>query len=199
LCGFVLVADGCVNAVYAEGTIGDMFDVFVAYHSSDRNAILDMCRILRWHGVRPWVDLEQVRPGAWVQHEIRAAIGTTRRAIICVGAHGLGPWQTLEIHAMIDRCVAGEVLLIPVLLPGLDVLPDELLFLRPLNLVRFERSVFEREPVRQLVWGITGERAPLRRAPSVLNVSAAPARPAAGPDATEPTGATGRLVPNHSR
>jgi len=100
---------------------------------------------------------------------------------------------------MIDRCVAGEVRLIPVLLPGLDVLPDELLFLRPLNLVRFERSVSEREPVRQLVWGITGDRTPSRHAPNVLNAASAQARQAGVPDGTEPPDATGLLVRNQSR
>ena len=155
----------------AGRTIADMFDVFVAYHSSDRKTILDVCRILRSQGVLPWVDIEQLRPGAWVQHEIRSAIYTTRSAIVCVGMHGLGPWQTLEVQAMIERCVAGEVRLIPVLLPGLDALPDELLFLRPLNFVRFERSVFEAEPVRLLIWGITGERSSLPCAAGVLDVS----------------------------
>jgi hypothetical protein len=115
--------------------------------------------------------VEQLSPGAWAQHEIRSAIHTTGRALICVGAHGLGPWQTLEIHAMLDRCVASEVWLIPVLLPGLATLPDELLFLRPLNFVRFERSAFEAAPVRQLVWGITGDRTRSQRAPSVLHVA----------------------------
>lgn len=139
-----------------------MFDVF-AYHSSDRNAILDICRILRSLGVCPWVDIEQLRPGAWVQQEIQSAIHTTRCAMICVGTHGLGPWQTVEVQAMVDRCVAGEVRLIPVLLRGLDVLPEDLLFLRPLNFVCFERSVFEAEPLRLLTWGITGELIPPSR------------------------------------
>lgn len=140
-----------------------MFDVFVAYHSDDRNAVLDICHLLRSQGVFPWVDIEQIRPGAWVQHEIRTAIQATRRAMICVGASGIGPWQTLEIQAMVDRCVAGEFWLIPVLLPGLSALPAELLFLRPLNFVCFERSVFEAWPLHLLTWGITGERSPRPR------------------------------------
>lgn len=153
-----------------------MFDVFVAYHSGDRDAVLDICDILRWQGVSPWIDVEQLRPGAWVQHEIRAAIRGTGRALICVGAHGVGPWQTLEIHAMLDLSLAGEVRLIPVLLPGVTALPDELLFLRPLNFVRFEHSVFETEPVRQLIWGITGDQPPAPRTPGLLDVSPAAVR-----------------------
>jgi hypothetical protein len=92
--------------------------------------------------------------------------------MICVGTHGLGPWQTVEVQAMVDRCVAGEVRLIPVLLPGLDVLPEDLLFLRPLNFVCFARSVFEAEPLRLLTWGITGERIPPPRAGVAVERSA---------------------------
>lgn len=140
-----------------------MFDVFVSHHSGDRNVALDLCEMLRTQGINPWIDHEQLRPGAWVQHDIRSAINATPCALICLGPRGLGPWQTLEIDALVERCVAGETRLIPTLLPGVSALPDELLFLRPLNFVRFGRSVFEVEPLRELVWGITGERIPMPR------------------------------------
>ncbi|MBW4718052.1 toll/interleukin-1 receptor domain-containing protein [Saccharothrix obliqua] len=134
------------------------FDVFMAHHSVDKPAVRELCDLLRRHGVHPWLDVEQVRPGTWFQDVIAAAIRTARTAAVCVGPNGVGGWQSLEVRTFVERCVSEGVPVIPVLLPGVAEVPAGLPFLRQLDAVRFERSVREAEPLRRLLWGVTGER-----------------------------------------
>lgn len=134
------------------------FDVFIAHSTDDRPAVLELCRALRRHGVTPWVDVEQIQPGTWIQDGMEAAIRSVRTAAVLLGPRGIGPWQRIEIRAFTERWVEEGIPVIPVLLPGRPRLPTELLFLRQLNLVHFEQTVTEDAPLRRLIWGITGER-----------------------------------------
>jgi hypothetical protein len=132
------------------------FDVFMTHHSKDKPAVSQVSEVLRRHGINPWLDDEQIRPGTWFQDAIQSAISNVRTAAVFFGPHGLGHWQLGEIRTFTDRCVAHGLPLIPVVLPGLTALPHELLFLHQLNVVRFEHSVLEETPLRRQIWGITG-------------------------------------------
>ncbi|ANZ40354.1 hypothetical protein BBK82_34345 [Lentzea guizhouensis] len=136
----------------------DAFDVFMAHHSEDQPAVLEVCAVLRQHGIHPWIDVEQVQPGTWFQDALQHAIRTVKAAAVFLGPSGAGRWQMLEIRAFVERCVSEGVQVIPVLLPDTPGLPTELVFLQQLNVVRFDRSVLEAAPLRRLVWGITGEK-----------------------------------------
>lgn len=63
----------------------------------------------------------------------------------------MGRWQKLEVSAFIDRCVADQVRVLPVLLPGVSELPEDLLFLWQFNFVQFRQSVFEKEPLQRMI------------------------------------------------
>ncbi|GHH34699.1 hypothetical protein GCM10017774_19090 [Lentzea cavernae] len=132
------------------------FDVFLAYNSADLPAVLAVCTALRDQGIKPWIDIERVRPGTWVQDAIEEAIHSTRTAVVFLGEGGTGRWQRLEIRAFVERCATDGIPLVPVLLPGADRLPVELVMLRQLNLVQFKESVHDQEALRRLRWGITG-------------------------------------------
>ncbi|MBI5187032.1 MAG: hypothetical protein HZA01_15100 [Nitrospinae bacterium] len=54
--------------------------------------------------------------------------------------------------------VESGIPVIPALLPGVEEIPEDLIFLRELNHVRFSKDVNEDGPMYALVWGITGER-----------------------------------------
>ncbi len=129
----------------------DEFDAFIAYNAEDKAAVQDVCHILRRHGVYPWIDLEQIQPGTWVQDGIQSAIRRVRVAVVFVGPQGLGPWQKLEVSSFIDQCVADQVRVLPVLLPGVHALPEGLLFLRQFSFVLFRESVFETDPLQRLI------------------------------------------------
>jgi hypothetical protein len=53
--------------------------------------------------------------------------------------------------------VERNIPVIPVLLPGVKKIPEELIFLRELNWVEFKNSVFEKDAINRLIWGITGK------------------------------------------
>jgi TIR domain-containing protein len=118
---------------------------------------LRLSQELRLQGIHPWVDVEQVPPGRSFQDVIQSAVRTVKTAAIIIGGAGLGRWQALELRTFMNRCVEQGIPLIPVLLPGVTVIPDGLEFLRELNHVKFGEDVTE-EGLSRLVWGITGER-----------------------------------------
>lgn len=134
----------------------DRFDVFLAYNTQDIAEVLDIGGVLRQSGIRPWIDVEQVRPGTWAQDAIQHAIRAVRAAAVFLGPRGTGRWQMLEIRAFVERCTTEELPVVPVLLPGVQEPPPELWVLRQLNHVRFEHSVREPGPLQRLCWGITG-------------------------------------------
>lgn len=142
----------------AERTMRDEFDVFMAHNSADKAAVIDVGKRLRSAGLNPWIDIEQVPPGRWFQDVIQSIVPRVKAAAIFLGTRGVGRWQALEIRTFISQCVERNVPVIPVLLPGLKEFPDELLFLRELNYVRFERDLDDPNAVERLIWGITGRR-----------------------------------------
>jgi GTPase SAR1 family protein len=132
------------------------FDVFLAHSSKDKSAVEQIADDLRTRGINPWLDKEQVPPGRWFQDVIQEAIPHVRSAAIIIGPDGLGQWEAVELRAFISRCVEKRLPVIPVLLPGADGFPHDLIFLRELNAVQF-MTLRDLEALKRLVWGITGK------------------------------------------
>jgi WD40 repeat protein/3',5'-cyclic AMP phosphodiesterase CpdA len=141
---------------------GHDFDVFLAHNSADKPAVETIGEKLHRRGLKPWLDKEQIPPGRWFQELIQQDIGRVRTAAIFIGPRGLGRWQKLELLASVSRCVEQGIPVIPVLLPGVADIPEELVFLRELNCVRFQ-SLDDAEALDKLVWGISGKRPRKRR------------------------------------
>jgi hypothetical protein len=89
---------------------------------------------------------------------IQSAIRHVKAAAVFFGEGGLGRWQALELRAFVERCASSGIPLIPVLLPGVAQVPVELVFMQGLHHVKFERTVFEKEALDNLEWGIEGVR-----------------------------------------
>ncbi|GIM88295.1 toll/interleukin-1 receptor domain-containing protein [Paractinoplanes toevensis] len=134
------------------------FDVFMAHNSADKPAVRALGRRLRARGLNPWIDIEQIPPGRWFSDVIQSAVLTAGAAAVCIGPAGVGRWQALEIRTFLEQCVNRGVPVIPVLLPGADRVPEDLVFLRNLHHVRFAAGLDEKAALDQLVWGITGHR-----------------------------------------
>ncbi|MDB4922914.1 toll/interleukin-1 receptor domain-containing protein [Mucilaginibacter sp.] len=134
------------------------YDVFLAHNSADQTATLQLGKILRARGVYPWIDDEQVPPGLWFQDVLQSAIRSVKSAAILIGTQGIGQWQNLELRSFIHRCVHEKIPLIPVLLPGVTSIPDDLVFLQGLGHVTFKENIFDQEAAAKLVWGITGKK-----------------------------------------
>ncbi|GAA2634572.1 toll/interleukin-1 receptor domain-containing protein [Paractinoplanes durhamensis] len=136
----------------------ESFDVFLAHHSDDKPAVHELHRQLLSRGLNPWIDVERIRPGQWFQDAIQSGILQSKTATICIGPSGLGRWQAAEINAFLHRCIENGVPVIPVLLPGAEKIPAELVFLQGLHHVRFTTDIHEKTPLDNLIWGITGRR-----------------------------------------
>jgi len=134
------------------------FDVFLAHNSLDKPQVEAVAQELKQRGIKYWLDKEQIPPGKWFQDVIQEAIPNVKSAAIFIGLEGLGKWQTVELRSFISRCVEADIPVIPVLLTGVNNIPENLLFLKELNWVRFSQSIDEKEALDNLEWGITGKK-----------------------------------------
>jgi TIR domain len=150
--------DPNLTRLLANKIRNNQFDVFLAYNSADRTLVVRVSEQLRRHGIYPWVDVDQIRPGDFFQDAIQATIRRVRRVAVFLGVAGPGPWQRLELRIAISRCVETGVVVVPVLLPGVVAVPEDLPFLAEFEVVRFEHSVTEGEPLGRLIRAVTGER-----------------------------------------
>ncbi len=136
----------------------DDFDVFLAHNSKDKPLVIRLGEELKKQGLKPWLDIEQIPPGRWFQDVIQGVIPSVRSVVIVIGPSGIGRWQVLELRAFISQCVERDIPVIPVLLPGIQEIPPNLLFLKELNCVRCGTSVEDPKCIAALVWGITGRK-----------------------------------------
>jgi hypothetical protein len=134
------------------------FDVFLAHSSKDKPLIRQIYQKLTAQGIRPWLDEEEIAPGTKFQDEIQQAIGRIKTTAIFLGQGGLGPWQALELKSFISQCVRRGILVIPVLLPGVEEIPEDLIFLQEFQDVRFRDGMDDENALFSLQWGITRQK-----------------------------------------
>jgi hypothetical protein len=132
------------------------FDVFLAHNSRDKAEVKRIGEQLRARGHNPWLDEWHLRPGdVWIDH-LDEILPRVKTAAVFVGPHGTGPWEAMEINALLRLFVAAGVRVIPVLLEGASAEPKWPLFLGAFHRVDFR--VAAPDPLEQLIWGITGDR-----------------------------------------
>ena len=134
--------------------MSQQFDVFLAHNSVDKPQVRVIAKKLRERGLKPWLDEEQIPPGMSFQDEIQKAIPLIKSAAIIIGTKGLGTWQVMELRSLITKFVNQKIPVIPVLLPGVNNIPSDLLFLQELNWVKFEQ-IDDATAFYRLQWGIT--------------------------------------------
>ena len=145
------------NIVRAKNQAND-FDVFLAHNSRDKDAVQTLADNLRMKGINPWLDAERVPPGRFFQDRIQGAIASVRSAAVILGPFGVGKWELVELRTVMSACVEKDIPVIPVLLPGVSGVPEELSFLRELSYVKFENTLSEEPALAQLQWGILADR-----------------------------------------
>ena len=111
---------------------------------------------IKQHGLTPWIDVEQLRPGLPWQNALEEQIQQIKAVVVCVGPNGPGPWQDLEVQAFIRQFVKRNCPVIPVILPDCKETPALPSFLEGMMWVDFRTS--DPDPLQNLIWGITGER-----------------------------------------
>lgn len=134
------------------------FDVFLCHNSSDKKEIRAMSKKLETAGLRAWLDEEQIRPGQSWQAQLEHQIEAVKSAIVFVGTNGIGPWQNMELRAFLEEFARQAKPVIPVILPTCKSVPELPMFLRQIMWVDFRRGRSKQNPIKLLVWGITGKR-----------------------------------------
>lgn len=133
------------------------FDVFLCHNVADKPAVAQIGRQLMQHGVLPWLDEWELRPGLPWQRLLEDQINTIRTAAVFVGPGGIGPWQRHELDGFLREFNTRGCPVIPVLLPSAGPAPELPLFLRGITWVDFR--ALTPDPIAQLLWGITGVKA----------------------------------------
>lgn len=153
------------------------FDVFLAHSDKDKPMVCKIYRKLQSRNIQPWLDSEEIQPGASFQNAIQQAISQVKTAAIFIGIEGLGQWQDLELKTFISQCVGRSIPIIPVLLPGVTEIPENLLFLMEFNHVDF-KDIDDEQAFRRLEWGIT-QRKPIYElvAPALAFIQSSQAEP----------------------
>jgi eukaryotic-like serine/threonine-protein kinase len=142
--------------VNAQDSNAEIFDVFLCHNSEDKPAIREISQKLAEKEIKPWLDEEEIRPGTSWQTALGQQIESIKSAAVFVGESGLGPWQNQEIQALLSQFVKRECPVIPVVLPSAKTTPDLPWTLANLHWVDFR--VTNPDPLKQLIWGITGEK-----------------------------------------
>ncbi|MDJ0677693.1 MAG: toll/interleukin-1 receptor domain-containing protein [Calothrix sp. MO_167.B42] len=151
------------------------FDVFLAHNSQDKQQVEEIAEALRLRGMKPWLDKEQIPPGVSFSDAIQAAIPKCKVSAVFIGSNGLGKWEEEEYKLSITLCVEKKIPLIPVLLPGVDEIPEEiknkLRFGINRKYVSFHERTNEVEALDELEWGITQRRPVKKRYRILVNVA----------------------------
>ncbi len=151
------VAHPATVAPVAQPTASAPFDVFLCHNSADKPAVIKIAQLLKQKGIRPWLDIWELRPGLPWQRLLEEQIQNIRTAAVFVGASGIAPWQENEMRGFLEEFNNRRAPVIPVLLPDCPHKPDIPIFLKQMTWVDFRSS--QPDPLEQLIWGITGKKA----------------------------------------
>lgn len=137
-----------------------MFDVFLAHNSQDKPQIIEIARHLKQKGLNPWLDKEQIFAGDNIQKVVFQGISQSKVGAFFISQNGLGTFQEhLELGAIIQfflrKNKAQDFRVIPVLLPGMNDIPEELFYLNQWAWIKFKSSNDE-EALENLIRGIRG-------------------------------------------
>jgi hypothetical protein len=130
--------------------------VFLCHNHHDKSEVKKIGEALKRRGIYPWLDSWNLQPGLPWQRVLEAQIASIPSAAVFVGKDGIGPWQHMELDALLQEFVQRDCPVIPVLLAGALEQPPLPLFLRNMVWVDFRHQ--EPDPMDQLIWGITRKK-----------------------------------------
>lgn len=134
------------------------FDAFISYKSNDMDKAMALSRLLQSHGLRIWIDQQNILPGQSFQNELQKAIPLCKSALIIFGSKGIGKWQQTEIETLNNLSKSRGIPLIPVLLPGVKKIPENMIFLNNYNWIKLNPCLNTGCSISQLLAGITGKK-----------------------------------------
>lgn len=132
------------------------FDVFLCYNSKEKAEVQAIAHHLQARKITPWLDEWELAPGLPWQSALEEQIDEIRSAAVFVGSSGISPWQDMEVRGLIREFMRRRCPVIPVLLSSAVGEPKLPTFLAGMTWVDFRKP--EPDPLRQLIWGITGKK-----------------------------------------
>ena len=132
------------------------YDVYICYEEEDEAEVMKIGEQLKARGILPWFDGVDVRPGAPKRLQQEEQIQKIPAAAVFIGQHAIAREQLLQIYAFIEQYIDHECAVIPVLLADATKKPELPPYLGNFGWVDFRKQV--PVPLKQLIWGITGER-----------------------------------------
>jgi hypothetical protein len=142
--------------VLAQKIENDTYDVYICYHEADETEVFKIGEQLKAHGILPWFDTIDVTPGIPKRLQQEQRIEKIPAAAVFVGQHAVADWQALQMYSFIEQFIQRSSPVIPVLLADAPKQPKLPVFLANFAWVDFRRLV--PDPIKQLMWGITGKR-----------------------------------------
>jgi len=100
-----------------EATTDQRFDVFLSHNSKDKPAVIELASKLKDKDLKVWLDIWELLPGCLWSKTMEDIIRTTRTALVLVGKDGIGPWEDMEMCALLEEFVKRGMPVIPVVLP----------------------------------------------------------------------------------
>jgi hypothetical protein len=109
------------------------FDAFFAHNSSDKEIVRQIKRNVEQLArdrdsninLKIWLDEDQIVPGLLLP-QIQTGISKCRYAVFFIGSNGSGQWQgNLELPVISNLAIRSRIKLIPVLLPGVQEMPND--------------------------------------------------------------------------
>ena len=111
-----IIASATATAIVRHKVQSNSYDVFMCHNSEDKLEVRRIAMRLRSHGILPWLDEWELRPGLPWQQTLEEQIENIKSAAIFVGNSEIGPWQNMELNAFIRQFVQRQCPVIPVVL-----------------------------------------------------------------------------------
>ena len=106
------------------------FDVFLCHNSEDKPAVIEIAQQLRLRGLKPWLDVWELQPGAIWQFALEQQIESIGAVAVFAGQKGMGPWQSEEVYAFLQEFIRRKCPVIPVMLTETLTQPRLPIFLK---------------------------------------------------------------------
>lgn len=137
------------------------FDVFLSHNSKDKPWVIDLKNALQTHGIKVWLDKDEIRPGDLFAEALEKGIKESKAVALVISPDAMNSgWVKNEYYRALNLATNNRLQLIPVLYKKAEI-PG---FLQDRNWVDFSDEGKYDASIERLVWGITGEKPKLFKA-----------------------------------